>query len=390
MNHSMKTFLIILAFIASLAIGKVIWVRIETRNHGTFETEKTELLQRRNYLLGKIKVAPQQLIDEMPASVGRQFQGEWALYSLSMLTMSLHNLSILYPETRDENLRYMSSLIDTALAPDIRYYDSVRWFEDPLETLDRDDESHISYLSHIAWMISNYKAIGGSDKHDALYHQLCATMNRRLLKSDQLNLPTYPCEPIYVPDMLVAIVALSNYARQNNGCYQTTVDQWIERAQTEWLDEETGLLKSFLPTQEFPITFSLPILGAYSSLNCYYLALIDEDFARSQYNLLKRHFVQTKGIAGIKEYHDRSCWLGMSVDAGPILFNLAPSGTAFGIGCATYFNDADLRKSFLKTAEMAGSSITKDDQTHYLLANIALVGEAITLAMRTTTNTNMQ
>lgn len=389
MTPFMKTFLIILAVIASLAIGKIIWVRVETCNHGSFETEKIELLQRRNYLLGKIKVAPQQLIDEMPASVGRQFQGEWALYSLSMLTMSLRNLSILYPEARDENIRYMDSLINIALAPEIRYYDSARWFEDPLETLDG-DESHISYLSHTAWMISNYKAIGGSGKFDSLYHQLCKTMNRRLLQSDQLNLPTYPREPIYVPDMLVAIVALSNYAHQNNGRYQTTVDQWIERAQTEWLDEEIGLLKSFLPTQEFPITYSLPILGAYSALNCYYLALIDEDFARSQYNLLKRHFVQTKGIAGIKEYHDRSCWLGMSVDAGPILFNLAPSGTAFGIGCATYFNDTDLRKSFLKTAEMAGSSITKGDQTHYLLANIALVGEAITLAMRTTTNTNMQ
>ena len=386
MDYSMKTFLIILAIIASLAIGKIIWVRVETHNHGSFEAEKTELLQRRNYLLGMIKVAPQQLIDEMPAAVGRQFQGEWALYSLSMLTMSLHNLSILYPETRDENLRHMDSLIDIALAPEIRYYDSVRWFEDPLETLDG-DESHISYLSHIAWMISNYKAIGGSDKFDSLYHQLCETMNRRLLQSDQLNLPTYPCEPIYVPDMLVAIVALSNYAHQYNGRYQVTVDQWIERAQTEWLDEETGLLKSFLPTQEFPISYSLPILGAYSALNCYYLALIDEDFARSQYDLIKRYFVQAKGLAGIKEYHDRSCWLGMSVDAGPILFNLAPSGTAFGIGCATYFDDTNLRKSFLKTAEIAGSSITKGDQTHYLLANIALVGEAITLAMRTTTNT---
>lgn len=379
----MKIYLIILAIIASLVIGKIIWVRIEMRNLGSFETEKTELLQRRNYLLGKINVEPQQLIDAMPASVGRQFQGEWALYSLSMLTMSLRNLSILYPETRDENLCYMDSLINIALAPEIRYYDSVRWLEDPLETLDG-DESHISYLSHIAWMMSNYKAVGGNDKYDSLYHQLCETMNRRMLQSNILNLPTYPREPIYVPDMLVAIVALSNYAHQNNGRFQTTIDQWINRAKLEWLDEETGLLKSFLPTHAYPITFTLPMHGSYVSLNCYYLALIDDEFARSQYDLMKKYFVQTKGIAGIKEYHDRSCWFGIDMDAGPILFNLAPSGTAFGIGCTTYFNDTNLRKSFLKTAEMAGFSITRTNQTHYLLANIALVGEAITLAMRTT------
>jgi hypothetical protein len=39
----------------------------------------------------------------------------------------------------------------------------------------------------------------------------------------------------------------------------------------------------------------------------------------------------------------------------------------------------------LKTAELAGFSISKNDQKHYLLANIALVGEAITLAMKTAT-----
>lgn len=385
----MKPFLIILAIIASLIIGKIIWVHIGTRNHGSFETEKTELLQRRNYLLSKIKVAPQQLIDNMPESVGWQIQGEWALYSLSMLTMSLRNLSVLYPETRDENLLYMDSLINIALAPEIRYYDMMRWYEDPLETLDG-DESHISYLSHIAWMISNYKDAGGNDKYDSLYHKLCETMNRRLLQSDILNLPTYPHEPIYVPDMLVAIVALSNYAHQNNGRFQTTVDQWIERAQTEWLDKRTGLLKSFLTDQYSPYYHKLPLSGAYSALNCYYLALVDDDFARSQYDLLKKYFVQTKGVAGIKEYHDRSCWLGASVDAGLILCNLSPSGTAFGIGSATYFNDTDLRKSFLKTAEMAGFSMTQKNQKHYLLANVALVGEAITLAMRTTTNPQQQ
>jgi hypothetical protein len=75
-------------------------------------------------------------------------------------------------------------------------------------------------------------------------------------------------------------------------------------------------------------------------------------------------------------------------DAGPILFNLSPTGTAFGIGSITYFEDFELRKKFLKTAELAGFTVTKGDKKHYLLADVALVGEAITLAMRTATNWN--
>ena len=73
----------------------------------------------------------------------------------------------------------------------------------------------------------------------------------------------------------------------------------------------------------------------------------------------------------------------MDIDAGPILFNLSPTGTAFGIGSITYFEDFELRKKFLKTAELAGFTVTKGDKKHYLLADVALVGEAITLAMRT-------
>jgi hypothetical protein len=38
----------------------------------------------------------------------------------------------------------------------MRKYDASRWGEDPLESLDGAD-SHISYISHLAWMISEYK-----------------------------------------------------------------------------------------------------------------------------------------------------------------------------------------------------------------------------------------
>ena len=75
---------------------------------------------------------------------------------------------------------------------------------------------------------------------------------------------------------------------------------------------------------------------------------------------------------------------------GQIIFNLSPSGTAFAIGCATSLGDMEFRSQLLKTAEIAGSTIRWFDKSHYLLANVALVGEAIALAMRTSaTQTKM-
>lgn len=365
--------------VLSLLLIKMLWVTWSCWGNGSMDDEKNDLLQRKNYLVGKIMVEPRQLLNEMPGGIGLQFQGEWALYSCSMLAEALSNIAELYPETKDDAIATIDSLIHIVKSPELRLYDKLRWDEDPLESLDG-DESHVSYLSHLAWIIGNYKRIGGDSKYDALHDSLCRTMNRRIIGSPLFNLPTYPNEPVYVPDMLVAIVALSDYSKQNNGRYADTVKKWIGRAKTEWHDEKTGLLVSFLDGNG---KLDAPVKGSYAALNCYYLTKIDPDFAHEQYERLKTNFSQSFPLSGIKEYHDHSCWLGMDMDAGPIIMNLSPSGTAFAIGSATYFGDNKFRNKLLRTAEIAGHTVKWNDSSHYLLGDIALVGEAITLAMRT-------
>ena len=126
-----------------------------------------------------------------------------------------------------------------------------------------------------------------------------------------------------------------------------------------------------------------PIKGSYSALNCYYLTFIDETFAHQQYKKLKSLFWKDGFISGLKEYWDRFCPIGIDIDAGPILFELSPSGTAFFAGSSAFFHDAEIRNEILTTAEIAGHTIKIGNKRHYLLANVALVGEAIMLAMRT-------
>ena len=372
---------ILLVSMVVLVLIKVAWVVWGCWSIGSQQKEKNDILQRKNWLVDKIVVEPRQLLKEMPGGLGLQFQGEWALYSCSMFSKAFSNISILYPETKQESINTIDSLIQIVKSPELRLYDKMRWGEDPLDSI-AGDKSHISYLSHLAWMIGNYRKIGGGDNYNALHDSLCKAMNRRILESECMNLPTYPGEDIYIPDMLVAIVALTDYAQLNNGKYQNTVNRWIQRAKSEWIDSETGLLRSFLPLDGNTSVLS-PIKGSYSTLNTYYLTQIDSEFAKEQYSHLKEAFLKDSWLTGFKEYPDGSGFLGMDVDAGPIIFGLSPSGTAFGIGCATYFNDTDLRKHLLKTAEIAGHTVSWNGKRRYLLANIALVGETITLAMRT-------
>lgn len=374
--------MIFLSIILAIVAVKCVWTAYFLRHTGDVETEKTDILERSRYLRDRLLVSPKEVIDVMPAAVGPQFQGEWALYSCSMYCAALVNISKLYPETREESIPVVDSLIQTVMSPELRHYDAVRWGEDPLESLDS-PLSHISYLSHLAWMISGYKVLGGDGRYDRLYHRLCEVMNRRLLSSELLNVDTYPGEYIYVPDNLVAYVALANYSRQYGGKYWMTVTRWLDKMEREWSDAKTGLIPSMMG--EGVNHGYLPVKGSYTALSCYYLTFIDEDFARDQYEKLKTHFLQRWPVAGMKEYHDRRCWFGMDIDAGPILMNLSPTGTAFAVGPVTYFNDQDIRRKFLKTAEIAGSTVSTKGRRHYLLANMALVGEAIMLAMKTAT-----
>ena len=377
-----KRMIIIILFILILAAFKACWVKCATSGHGSFDAERKEIIHRANYLTSKVATSPQDLLDEMTNGIGAQFQGEWALYSCSMTTAALANIAILYPQNKELSIKFIEQIIDIALSPEIREYDAFSWMEDPMEGI-YGDLSHISYYSHIAWMISRYKQIGGDNKYDDIYHSLCKAMNRRIRQCPYLNLPTYPDGYIYIPDMLVAIVALHNYSCQYDGKYTTTVNMWIDKARKEWTDKQTGLVASILVEDNDSVEIQLPTRGSYSALNCYYLSLIDPEFAKEQYDCLKKNFKQSVLIDGIKEYHHRTCLMGFDIDAGPIIFNLSPSGTAFAIGCATSLDDMMYRQKLLKTAEIAGSTITWFGKSHYLLANWALVGEAITLAMRT-------
>lgn len=379
LKKPLRRLLKFLLVIAILVAVKCLWVFLSTRGHGSFEGEKTEILRRRNYLVDKLVSTPEDVLSEMPGSIGSQFQGEWGIYSCSMLSAALVNIAKLYPEEKEQSIENIGKLIDIVVSPEMRQYDANRWKEDPLESLDS-EKSHMSYLSILAWMISGYKAAGGSNKYDDLFYQVCSALNWRMKNSPTLNLQTYPGESVYLPDMLVTIVALSNFTHLCDNRYQETLNAWIERAKTDWIDKETGLLKSYVDFNGKDL--SIEVNGAYSALNCYYLTFVDEVFAKEQYDRLKTFFMQ-RCPTGIKQFYNRSCWLGMDIDAGPIVLNLSASGTAFAIGSATYFNDTEFRKSLLETAEIAGSTIRGWNKNHYFLANMALVGEAVALAMRT-------
>ena len=156
----MRILLILLAAVLLVIVMKMIWMAVMTKDIGSFESERTDILKRRRHLIEKVITTPKELVDAMPPVFGEHYQGEWAIYSTSMLSAALVNTAILYPETREEAVEKIDSLIRITMSPELRRYDASSWGEDPLETLGG-DKSHISYISLLAWMVSGYKTIGG-------------------------------------------------------------------------------------------------------------------------------------------------------------------------------------------------------------------------------------
>lgn len=95
-HKSIKIAVVMVAFI----LVKILWVYWSCTDNGTWEDEKGELIQRRDFLIDRVVTSPRALLCEMPEGIGTQFQGEWALYSCSMLAAALFNMSKLYPETK--------------------------------------------------------------------------------------------------------------------------------------------------------------------------------------------------------------------------------------------------------------------------------------------------
>lgn len=353
-----------------------------------WEQERDDILERANWLCRKIIVSPEQLLDAAPAAIGKGFQGEWAIYCCSMLAHALANIAALYPDKKTRCPQLIDKIVNIVNTPEIRRYDTVQWREDAMETLDGNNH-HMTYLSILAWIITNYKFCGGDNRHNSLLNTLCATLVRRMHESSfDLNLLSYPHMQIWLPDMLVAIVALKNYARLNNGVYADTVEAWLRNAREKWIHRRTGLLAGMLPG-ESRFTKGAVVRGSHSALNCSYLTMVDEAFAREQYERLcavlraKASFMG-KTMHGVKEYLRKSPKLAMAPgDAGIIVKGISAGGTAFALGAATFFEDWEFRHQMLRTAELAGHTVKQKRMRHYKISKLFLVGEATALAMRT-------
>lgn len=341
---------------------------------------KDDFLERRNYLVQKV------IVDDEPLglfarSLPEQFAGEWRIGAQSMTAAALTNLAILVPETKADAVARLGVLAERMGAPETRRFDTNRWAEDALRSLGA-PRGHIGYLGHYLFVLGAHRLAGGGSQFDQRMHEIAESLSRRLQSSPIHLIETYPGE-IYIPDNVVVFAALKNTDRALGSSYSKAVDAAIATAREKYLDPQTGVLVFSVATDG---TVVQGPRGSGAGWNSFYLPFVDQAFAAEQSTRVIAHFVDSPLggiISGVREYPRGVSGAG-DIDSGPVVLGLSCSGTGFFIAGLRRLGDAAHLRGFMRTAELAGTTISIAGERRYLFA--PLVGDAILLAMMTSTD----
>ena len=344
-----------------------------------WEEEKQEILERMNWLSEKVLVDPERLLKSMPSMIGPMYGGQWAIYCCSMFAAALANISRIYPEEKPAAMQKMEQLIDIVLSPAIKRFDADDWREDPIQGL-KGKKGHFTYLTTLAWMLGMYKKESGSDKYDKLFHDVCEGINHRMLAHKDMNVVSFQNHIVFISDMVLACVALQMHGKFFNGEFADTADRWMQLAKKELIHRPTGILVA-----EKKYGWKPRVRGSYAALTNFYLTQYEgeDEFVRDQHMRLEKVFRKDKPYAGIKEYQRQGDGITFDLNAGPMAYGLSTSGTALTIGEVTWFGEWEYRYKMLQTANELAQTVRRNGQCHYRLAEVAPVGEAFMLAMRT-------
>jgi len=339
---------------------------------------RADIAMRRDYLVERVANEDFGVAD-MPFIVASPYRQELAIATLSMTTVALTNLSFIDPAEREKNRHAVQVMISRVLSSEIRRYDVIWWGEDAIESLDGDN-GHVGYLGHLNLMLGCFFLLGGEDESlRELHERVSAALARRLEQSGSYHAESFPGWT-YTADNVVVILSLRLHDLSFEPAYADLVRRWLAFSNQHLLDPKSGMLRYHVSRSGQATGTARGVLQAWNSM---WLPLIDEEFARGQYDRMNRNLLAHSwfgNFAAVREYP-----AGQSgptdLASGPLIFGLSPTATGFGMGGAAFWKDEAELAGLLRTAEAAGFTWSFGGRRQYLFA--PLLGDAIILAART-------
>ena len=198
------------------------------------------------------------------------------------------------------------------------------------------------------------------DLHQVLYFtEQCIRIDSALAKG------TYP--PTYSgtawpADVLMCVASLAVHDKLFTPKYSTTIQEWLQQVKLR-LDPQGLVPHSARPSDG---KLSEIARGSSQSLMLIFLYEIDKDFAREQFAIYRKHFVDTTmGLTGVREYPKKVFGLG-DVDSGPLLLGYGAAATIVGMQTLSLYEDVAISMRIKHLVESFGLSYDDGDQKQYL------------------------
>lgn len=306
----------------------------------------------------------------------RASNAEWDFMGRSYLVWSMANMCLREPVSKRVYLNTMDQIIDETLRLEqqegmyiflMPYAKDHPYLVKPAHSLFLDGE--------IALMLAARRTIEEQPDYKTLLTQRVDAIVERFQKSRKMLLESYPDE-CWMFDHCVALDAIKMADHLDGSDHSALIRDWLTMAKKRLVDPKSGLLLSAFQTDGTP-TYGPE--GSSIWMVAHSLQLLDEDFARDQYQRARKELgAITLGFGYAHEWP--KSWKGdPDIDSGPIIpwfeISAGSSGMAF-IG-ASAFGDDQFLAALAATLDFAGFPSRTAGRLKYCASN--QVGDAALL-----------
>ena len=306
----------------------------------------------------------------------RVSNAEWDFMGRTFLALSLANMACREPATALGYLSVMDTIIaDTVRLEDERglfhflmpYAQEMPFVAQPPRSLFLDGE--------IALMLAARRLVRERPGYRSLMDERIETMIARMKESPVLAAESYPNECwLFCNTVALAAIKLSDIL--DGPHHEDFIEQWLAITKRELLDPETGLLYASYDVA------GVPLQGPEGSsiwMAAHCLQVVDEDFARDQYQRARKELARSVLGFGYAREWPVSYKGPVDVDSGPVIpiLGISPGSSGLALLGASAFGDIDYFQKLLTSLRFVGFPLETDGRLQFCASN--QVGDAVLL-----------
>lgn len=366
--------------LAALMIAAIVWLPclhfffirpVSDFRQGQGLSSKARQLATRHLQLWTEPVLREEELKKMRIS-----NAEWDFMGRSFLVWSLANMSLREPASKQLYLQTMDQIINETMRLEKKegmyfflmpYAKDRHYMGQPAHSLFLDGE--------IALMLAARRMVEEKPEYKPLLIERVNAMVKRFQKSPRMLLESYPDE-CWMFDHCVALDAMKMADCLDGSDHSALIRDWIAMAKQKLVDPKSGILISSFETDGTPLDGPE---GSSIWMVAHSLQLLDEDFARDQYQRARKELgAITLGFGYAHEWP--KSWKGHAdIDSGPIIpvFDISAGSSGMAFIGASAFDDDRFLAPLVATLDFAGFPSRTKGRLKYCASN--QVGDAALL-----------